>query len=97
MEQEISSTPDGEPKRNRHGGDLLLVEAGCDLIRGSISFVGLWLYCHFVEQSLGVLQIGGIEAFGEPIVDFGEHCARFVAPAYVAEQSCQTHQRSQLQ
>ena len=31
-----------------------------------------------VEQRLGVLQIRGVEALGEPVVDFGEHRARFV-------------------
>ena len=38
----------------------------------------------FVEQRLGVLQIGGVEALGEPAVDFGEHRARFVATTLVA-------------
>ena len=31
-----------------------------------------------VEQRLGVLQISSIEALGEPVVDFGEHRARFI-------------------
>src|SRR6202030_3703487 len=26
----------------------------------------------FVEQRLGVLKIGGVEAFGEPVVNFGQ-------------------------
>ena len=37
-----------------------------------------------VEQRLGVLQVGGVEALGEPVVDFGEHRARFVALALLA-------------
>ena len=39
-----------------------------------------------VEQCLGVLEIGGVEALGEPTVDFGEHRARFVATALLREQ-----------
>src|ERR1700758_2205866 len=38
----------------------------------------------FVEQPLGILQVGGVEAFGEPGVDFGEHRARLVGPALVS-------------
>ena len=33
------------------------------------------------EQRPGVLQVGGVEALGEPVVDFGEHRASFVAVA----------------
>ena len=32
----------------------------------------------FLEQRLGVLQVGGVEALGEPVVDFGEHRASFL-------------------
>ena len=39
------------------------------------------LRAQLLEQRLGVLQIGGVEAFGEPAVDLGEHRARFVAEA----------------
>jgi hypothetical protein len=31
------------------------------------------LTAQLVEQRLGLFQIGGIEALGEPVVDFGEH------------------------
>ena len=37
------------------------------------------LSAQLVEQRLGVFQVGGVEAFGEPVVDFGEHRARLVA------------------
>src|ERR1700730_8609390 len=40
-----------------------------------------------LHQRLGVLEIGGIEAFGEPIVDFGEHRPRFLASARRCEQA----------
>jgi hypothetical protein len=29
----------------------------------------------FVQQCLGVFQIRGVEALGEPVVDLGEQCA----------------------
>src|SRR5262249_24366534 len=32
----------------------------------------------FVEQRLGVFEVGGIEAFREPVVDFKEQCARLI-------------------
>jgi hypothetical protein len=41
----------------------------------------------FVEQRLGVPQVGGIEAFGEPAVDFGENRAGLFAFALPNEQS----------
>ena len=31
----------------------------------------------FVQQRLGVLQVGGVEALGEPVVDVREHRARW--------------------
>jgi hypothetical protein len=42
-----------------------------------------------VEQRLGVLQVGGIEAFGEPVVDAGEHRAGFVATPLRGKQPCE--------
>ena len=38
----------------------------------------------FIEQRFSVLQVGGVEALGEPAVDVGEHRARFVARPCVA-------------
>src|ERR1700758_1866071 len=32
-----------------------------------------------IEQCFGVLQIGSVEAFGEPVVDSHEHCPSFLA------------------
>src|SRR5271156_2144705 len=32
----------------------------------------------FFQHCLGVFQIAGVETFGEPVVDFGEHRARLV-------------------
>ena len=39
------------------------------------------LFVQFVEQGLGILQVGGVEALGEPFVDFREHRARLVTLA----------------
>src|SRR5216683_2628744 len=50
-----------------------------------------------VEQCLGVLEVGGVEAFGEPAVDFGEHRSRFIAAALAVEQARETHRCTQLQ
>jgi hypothetical protein len=41
----------------------------------------------FIEQSLGLLQIGGIESFGEPVVDFSQHRAGLSAMALLGEQA----------
>ena len=30
----------------------------------------------FVEQRPGVLQVGGVEALSEPVIDFRKRCAR---------------------
>ena len=48
------------------------------------------LVAQFIEQRLSLLQVGGVEAFGEPAIDFGEHRARLVATAHLRKQSCQT-------
>jgi len=49
-------------------------------------FIALNSLCQYlvgelIEQGFGVLQVGGVEALGEPVIDFGEHRARFVATA----------------
>jgi len=38
-----------------------------------------------VQQRLRVLQVGGFEAFGEPVVDHSEHRARLLAAALFRE------------
>jgi hypothetical protein len=40
----------------------------------------------FVQQRFGVFEIGSIEAFSEPAVDFGKHRVRFVATLLLGEQ-----------
>src|SRR5216684_4504865 len=49
-----------------------------------------------IEQSLGILQIDGIETFGEPAVDFSEHRARLVATALLLKQPREACRRAQL-
>jgi MFS family permease len=51
----------------------------------------------FLQQRLGVLQVGGVEAFGEPAVDLGEHRARLVAMALLREQPREASRRAQFQ
>jgi hypothetical protein len=43
-----------------------------------------------VEQRLGVLQVGGIEALGEPVVDLREHDSRFVWTVLLRKKSCES-------
>jgi len=47
------------------------------------------LAAQLVEQRLGVFQIGCVEAFSEPVVDFGKRGARFFATPVVCEQARQ--------
>src|SRR5262249_51620131 len=56
----------------------------------------LSLGLQFVEQRLGVLQVGGVEALGEPAVDFSKHRARFVAAIGVAEQAREADRGAQF-
>ncbi len=42
------------------------------------------------EQCLGLLQVLGVEAFGEP-VDLGEHRTRLIATTLRCEQTRETH------
>jgi hypothetical protein len=50
----------------------------------------------FVEQRLGVFQIGGVEALGEPVVDLGEHRAGLVATTSEIEQPSEAGGRTQF-
>src|SRR5262249_18732495 len=55
------------------------------------------LCAQFVEQYLGVLQVGGIEALGEPAIYIGEHRASLFASAALRVQACEASCRAQLQ
>ena len=49
-----------------------------------------------IEQVLGIRQVGGVETLGEPVVDFRENHARFVAAAGIAQQAREARSRAQL-
>src|SRR5215831_8275915 len=46
------------------------------------------------QQRLGLLQVGGVEALGEPAVDRGQELARFHALALLLPQARQAHGRA---
>jgi SAM domain (Sterile alpha motif) len=50
----------------------------------------------FGEKGLCLLQIPGVEAFGEPVVNRGEQLIRFLASALALPQACEAHRRAQL-
>ena len=54
------------------------------------------MLAELVEQRLGVFEIGGIEAFGEPAVDGREQLARLAPPALFSPQPRQARRRAQL-
>src|SRR5271156_5530111 len=47
------------------------------------------LTTQLVEQRLGVFQVAGVEALGEPGVERGEEIARFGASALMPPQACE--------
>src|SRR2546430_6741374 len=55
------------------------------------------LIAHLDEQRLGILQVGGVEALGEPTIDVGEHRARLAAAILFGEQLAEASRRAQLQ
>src|SRR5208283_5554001 len=61
-------------------------------LRSSHQAVGSYsLVFQVLEQRLRVLQVGGVEALGEPVVDFGQHRARLVALALLVEEPREAH------
>ena len=54
------------------------------------------LGAQLVEQHLRLLEVGGIETFGEPVVDVGRHHMRFVAAAGIAQQPREACSRTEL-
>src|SRR4051794_28577687 len=50
----------------------------------------------FVQESLRPEQVLGVEAFGEPVVDWGEQLIRVLALALAVPQPCQAGRRAQL-
>src|SRR6266853_3692485 len=50
-----------------------------------------------VQQRLGLLQVSGVEALGEPAIDWGQELVGFGALALLLPQARQAHRRPQLQ
>jgi hypothetical protein len=48
----------------------------------------------FVEQRLGVLEVGGLETFGKPAVDFSKQLTGFFSLALLLPQPAQAHYRA---
>ena len=63
---------------------------------GPVLHQGSGQSAQLVEHGLGVLQVGGVEALGEPLVNLGEHRACFIALALLGEQSRETSGGAQL-
>jgi len=49
-----------------------------------------------VEEGSGGLQVGGIEAFGEPGVEWGEQGSRLLRPALLSPQAGEAHGTTQF-
>jgi hypothetical protein len=54
------------------------------------------LSCQLIEEPLRVFQIGGVQAFVEPVVDFDKHGARYVVTAGIPKQPRKADRRSQF-
>ena len=53
-------------------------------------------FAQFLQQSLGVLQIRRVEAFGEPVVNLCERLTRFGCLALLSPLSREAHRGAQL-
>jgi hypothetical protein len=54
------------------------------------------LLAQLIEQCFRIFEIGGIESFGEPVVDFREHSARLIAPLLARQQPRKAGYRTQF-
>src|SRR5215469_7276871 len=68
----------------------------CGLAFSTGQCLSLTTIAQLIEQRLGLFQVGGIEAFREPVVDFAEHQASLVATVLFGEKSCQISCCAQL-
>jgi hypothetical protein len=59
--------------------------------------IPIQLRARLIDQRLGIFQVGGIEAFGEPVVDFGKHRLSFIAPALLSEETSEACRCAQLE
>jgi hypothetical protein len=58
---------------------------------------GIRLFAELIEQRFGLDEVGGVEAFGEPVVDFREHRARFFAAIGTVQHSRERGRRAQFE
>ena len=56
-------------------------------MRSACSTFALALVAQLIKQRLSVLEVDGVEALGEPVVDFAEHRARLVMAPSVAREA----------
>src|SRR5215475_2867849 len=47
--------------------------------------------CQFLQQRLGLLEVGGVKAFGEPAVDWRQQGMRFGAHALLLPEATEAH------
>jgi hypothetical protein len=45
------------------------------------------LLTQLLQQRLGILQVGGVEALGEPSIDLGEHRTRLIGGRFAGSWS----------
>src|SRR5262249_4404447 len=64
---------------------------------GSDSARGRRLSGERVGEGHGLLEVGGVKAFGEPGVDRGQQVVGFSTLVLVPPQACQAHDGAQLQ
>src|ERR1700745_3148814 len=59
---------------------------------------GCWsfLRAQLIQKHLRILEVGGIEAPSEPVVDVGQHCSRFVAALRCGEKPGETCRGAQF-
>jgi len=66
------------------------------LIRGRLSLRGNRRLGQFVEQRLGLFEVGRIEAFGKPAEDWGEQCRRLLRPPLLSAQAGEAHRAAEF-
>src|SRR5262245_15292852 len=50
-----------------------------------------------LKQRLGLLEVGGIKAFGEPVIDLLQQCTGFDALTLALPQACQAHSSAEFE
>jgi len=73
----------------RHTSRRTCAVRGCQLRTSSSAWspFALALVAQLVQQGFCLLQVGGVEALGEPVVDIEKHLARLFTTILFGEQS----------